>query len=312
MRLNKKGYMLVEIIVSFALTFAIMISMINLVLSFKNKNEDIYYEAKYLKDKNLITRNIMDDLSDDVVTEIHCNATKDDRENIIEQECNLRTIKDYIETVGAMGDEIIIKTSKDNGNTTIEYTFKEKTKDDQGKTIFNDKYYYKKTLEPSLVVGEMYYEDEKGVFKLTIPVNSIYTNESYDINLVTKRVYSLDLNIYVGFPGKYEKYTEGYPTGVNNNEKIKMTVNINEQDITATDIFRFLEYNTLVKFKDIVFPSSLDENNTTNLNVDYKIESDTAINLYYNSNTKTYEEICLVKDTASSLGECETIHKNNI
>ena len=59
---NNKGYMLIEIVISFALTFAIVIFLTNLVIKFKNTNEDIYYSAKYYKDKNLITRNIMEDL----------------------------------------------------------------------------------------------------------------------------------------------------------------------------------------------------------------------------------------------------------
>ena len=57
-------------------------------------------------------------------------------------------------------------------------------------------------------------------------MNSIYTDESYDINLVTKRVYSLDMNIYIKKDGycesgiseirdeiEYCKFTQGYPYG---------------------------------------------------------------------------------------------------
>ena len=61
-KMNRNGYMLVEIIVSFSIAFVIFISLTNLVLKFKDVNEETYYETKYLKDKTLITRNIMNDL----------------------------------------------------------------------------------------------------------------------------------------------------------------------------------------------------------------------------------------------------------
>ena len=62
MKLNKKGYMLVEIIVSFVLAFSIAMYLLNLTIKFKDTNDEIYYSAKYFKDRNLITRNIMNDI----------------------------------------------------------------------------------------------------------------------------------------------------------------------------------------------------------------------------------------------------------
>ena len=75
MKLNKKGYMLVEIIVAFTLTFSIAMYLLNLTLKFKDTNEDIYYSAKYLKDKNLITRNIMNDLEKNIINVSGMNKT---------------------------------------------------------------------------------------------------------------------------------------------------------------------------------------------------------------------------------------------
>ena len=62
MKINKKGYMLVEIIVSFVLAFSIAMYLLNLTIKFKDTNEEIYYSAQYFKDRNLVVRNIMDDL----------------------------------------------------------------------------------------------------------------------------------------------------------------------------------------------------------------------------------------------------------
>ena len=311
MRLNKKGYMLVEIIVSFALTFAIMISMINLVLSFKNKNEDIYYEAKYLKDKNLITRNIMDDLNNAVVTEVDVITTNN---NI--QEFNFWIIRDYISTIGENSGKRTIKIIKnDNGTTTIKYEIPTDSKDSTKANVVN----YEKTIEPSLVVGNMHYKDENGIFNIVIPVNSIYTDESYNINLVTKRVYSLDMNVFIEKNGicepgvsveernnkEYCKFSKGYPSSDEGNKNVFLIL---DEGIEKFDIYRFLEYNshitiTGVKVVELYTPSRKFANP-----VEINLEKDTAINLYFDKDIR-YKKLEICKGNGSNI-ICEIEHKN--
>ena len=304
MKLNRKGYMLVEIIVSFALTFAIMISMINLVLSFKNKNEDIYYEAKYLKDKNLITRNIMDDLSDAVVTEVFYNKISE-----TEQVFDFWIIRDYISTVGANSGRRRIKIIKNtDGTTTIKYEIPTISEDynENSASVTN----YEKTIEPSLNVGEITYSDLNGVFSLTIPINSIYTDEAYDINLVTRRVYSLDLNICLDEVCEGDtKVVHGYPVDAEaSNKTIHLNTKIgNGDEMDYYDIYKFLDYKTVVKFNSVKIDGVI----VANINKTYYIESDTAIKLYYDPTNKLYEKICLIKDIAGNEGECVDFYVNN-
>ena len=76
MNLNKKGYMLVEIVIAFGIAMAIAYYLMNLTYKFKNTNEDIYQSTIYLKDKVSVTKNIMNDLEKSTIVEYNkCNDT---------------------------------------------------------------------------------------------------------------------------------------------------------------------------------------------------------------------------------------------
>lgn len=62
MKLNRKGYMLVEIILASVLAMSIFYYLLNLTYKFKDKDEAIYHSITYMNHKNMITKNIMDDL----------------------------------------------------------------------------------------------------------------------------------------------------------------------------------------------------------------------------------------------------------
>ena len=59
MKLNKKGYMLVEIILASALAFGLAFFIIDLVIRLKNKNDDLLVEALITTDKTIITNKLM-------------------------------------------------------------------------------------------------------------------------------------------------------------------------------------------------------------------------------------------------------------
>ena len=62
MKLNNKGYLLVEMIVCSVITFAIAYFLIDITVNFKNKYEVVFYENKYNVDSVIINKNIMDDI----------------------------------------------------------------------------------------------------------------------------------------------------------------------------------------------------------------------------------------------------------
>ena len=59
MKLNKKGYMLVEIILASALAFGLAFFIIDLVIRLKNKNDDLLIETLITTDKTIITNKLM-------------------------------------------------------------------------------------------------------------------------------------------------------------------------------------------------------------------------------------------------------------
>ena len=59
MKLNKKGYMLVEIILASALAFGLAFFIIDLVIRLKNKNDDLLVENLITTDKTIITNKLM-------------------------------------------------------------------------------------------------------------------------------------------------------------------------------------------------------------------------------------------------------------
>lgn len=170
MKLNKKGYMLVEIIVSFALAFSIAIYLFNLTIKFKDTNEDIYYSTKYLKDKNLITRNIMEDLE-------------------------RGTISNVSQSTNTLSFKLIIP--KDDG-TTVEETRNLKLDDgtiyygkyDTNNFVKTDVSYYQKILESSLIIGNIDNCSNltNGYFCIRIPITSMYNDNNYDIKLFSSNV----------------------------------------------------------------------------------------------------------------------------
>ena len=59
MKLNKKGYMLVEIVLASVIAFGIAYFMLDLTIKLKNKNDDLVVETQVVTDKTIIANGIM-------------------------------------------------------------------------------------------------------------------------------------------------------------------------------------------------------------------------------------------------------------
>jgi len=62
-KLNNKGYMLVEIVVASVIALVMAYFLIDITIKLVNKNNDFYVESVLLTDKNIITKEIMDDIN---------------------------------------------------------------------------------------------------------------------------------------------------------------------------------------------------------------------------------------------------------
>ena len=182
MKLNKKGYMLVEIIVAFSLAMGIAYYLLNLTNKFKNVNEDIYQSTLYLKDKVAITKNIMNDLDDEKIKGYEsCTGNC----VIIVTELNRKKIE--------------VNT---NGNvTTVTYG---KIHED-GSYDINDVSYYQKSMESFLTVGNIQViESNKDYFVINVPVSSIYDDIDYSIKIFGQK--SVENQTVYRYSGHYETF----------------------------------------------------------------------------------------------------------
>ena len=71
MRLNKQGYMLVEIVLASVLAMSIAYYLLNLTYKFKNTDQDIYQSIFSISDRNIITKNIMNDMEEGTISNIN-------------------------------------------------------------------------------------------------------------------------------------------------------------------------------------------------------------------------------------------------
>ena len=182
-KLNNKGYMLIEIILASVITFTIAFSLINLILKFKNTNEDLYNETNILNDRISITKNIMDDIKDYTLVEINKETSG-----------NITTVNLKLEDSNQ--EEIIKRLIIDNSSKTIEYgTYKDNV------IKKNNKSYYKKTLSKTNEIGDIATIENNDTITIKIPISSIYSKKSYDIMLLLKEKNKPTLSTLQSVPG---------------------------------------------------------------------------------------------------------------
>ena len=165
-KMNNKGYMLVEIIIASVITFTIAYSLMNLIIKFKDKNEDLYNETAILNDKIGITKNIMNDLKEEEIISIN-NGTRG----------NKKYIDFTLTSQNGTSKTKRLEINKD----TVTYGDYEGTK-----FITGNKSYYKKTISNSTDIGEAQITNDNNILSITIPISSIYSSKKHDIKLVLK------------------------------------------------------------------------------------------------------------------------------
>lgn len=149
MKLNRKGYLIVEIIVASVLAMGIAFFLVRLTISFSRKDEDIYKSITFTNNKNIITNKIMEDINNYTLTKV-------------EEDNNVVTFTYW--------DEHNLK------NYTRELTINKTTKD-----ITYDN--YKKNIGNALEIGDMAFTSNSKYTSIVIPITNIYNDEDYSIKL---------------------------------------------------------------------------------------------------------------------------------
>ena len=105
-KLNNKGYMLIEVILASVIAFVMAYFLIDITIKLINKNNDYYVEGTLLADRNIITKEIMDDVNSRNLVMITQNNSKNytftfnDGESVVKKDLifsddNVITYGDY-------------------------------------------------------------------------------------------------------------------------------------------------------------------------------------------------------------------------
>ncbi len=206
MKLNQKGYMLVELVLSSVLAMTIALYLINLTYQFKNKNEDIYQSITYSKDKIAITKNIMNDLENKKIVSINSPVQKGDTFTIDFQVL----VGDNFDSIESRRIKVVKNHEKDNtgkdiATTTTIYYGKINGED----YLKEDVSYYERTLDKTLTVGKIASKYENDYLTLNIPIQSIYSSDTYDIKLLLKcSAIPIIQSVSSGYSEKIWKYKD--------------------------------------------------------------------------------------------------------
>ena len=169
MKLNNKGYMLVEIIVASVIALVMAYFLIDITINLVNKNNDYYVESTLLTDKSLVTKEIMEDISDSRI---------------------------ILTSVNKKSDTSVDLTFKYYNNDTDFYEFtKTITIDNDTKIITYGE--YSKKLSKDLNIKSITIKNDESTKQLyiTIPAYTNYSNTDYGINLIIP--YTGDINVII-------------------------------------------------------------------------------------------------------------------
>lgn len=177
MKLNRKGYLIVEIIVASVLAMGIAFFLVRLTISFSRTDEDIYKSITFTNNKNIITNKIMNDINDYTLTKVE-----------------------------KKGDYSVVFTYS-NSTSNIE---KELSLDNENKSITYGN--YTKNIGKSLEIGSASFEVKDNYTSIIIPITNIYNSEDYSIRLfipysVTGLISMVSLGDYVSYIPTSTSYT---------------------------------------------------------------------------------------------------------
>ena len=176
-KMNKKGYMLVEIIVASVIAIGIVYYLLDLVYKFKDVGEDLNQSYIFEKDNNLLTKNIMNDIGNHDVYIYSIDYDTEDDKNKAVIKFGLDT---PINTEADCNSKECRKLVVDMDNRYIEYGKYNSS------NVFNtnDTSYYKKTINDSLVIDDVVVNSKDGVVSIEIPLSSIYDDKDYSIKFL--------------------------------------------------------------------------------------------------------------------------------
>lgn len=207
MRLNNKGYLIVEIIVASVIAMGLAYFLLELVLDLKNKNEDYYVNTVLETDKALMTREVMNDISNYKIKSVTSNNV-DYVEFVFDiegEEVTKRiTINDNIFKYGKYDDKYILDEDYYEKNFANELKV-------TGLSITNNCYYSTGYAGCKDINDESMKDVTDGLITISIDAKTPYSDYNYGLELnINYKIKSLEFIIKTYDYGVDDKeYNEG-------------------------------------------------------------------------------------------------------
>lgn len=246
MKLNKKGYMLVEIIVAAVISFSIAYYLLNLTFKFKDKNELVHDSRDLNSIKINVTKNIMNDIAGkDIGFEL------DSEGNLKGLSNDKRSIEFYVDRNPR---KLIIDNNK------IEYGY-------FNSGVFNVKLssYYVKNIKSNYlqfdvdnVISVEKVTDDNILVSVDIPVSSIYTDEVVHIKLLLQGHKYVKSNVkYILNDGQPDDSLGSFTDILDNSDVVSgSTISVADGEIPLPDVEGENEINITLN-KNIVLGSPI-------------------------------------------------------
>lgn len=161
-KLNRRGYMTVEIIIASVIAFSIAFFLMEITMKLVDVTDNEYADTNFMTDKALIMTNIRKNLKKDIA----------EYEKIDSIKCNGNYCEIYFDRSGGPTEarRIVI----DNENSIIKYT----------DNMANGTVIYSKTLDSGIKINSLTGGISGSYAYFQIKSENIFSDEDYNINIV--------------------------------------------------------------------------------------------------------------------------------
>ena len=165
-KLNRKGYMTVEIIIASVIAFSIAFFLMEITMKLVDITDNEYVSTNFMTDKALVMNNIRKNLKKDIA----------EYEKIDSIKCNGNYCEIYFDRSGGPTEARRIVIDKENN--TIKYT------DNMDNGNVNVNVIYSKTLESGVKINSLTGDVSGSYAYFQIKCTNIFSDEDYNINIV--------------------------------------------------------------------------------------------------------------------------------
>lgn len=160
-RLNRKGYLTIEIILASVTAVVIAFFLIDLTMKLVDTTDNAYIDTVLITDKALIMKNIKENLENDMssyngIGKVECASNT----------CEIYFDKSYSRSMQLITRKLVVE------NNTVKYT------------DYDDNIIYEKKIDSILSNISLTSTNNNGYYNFKISGENIFIKENYDINII--------------------------------------------------------------------------------------------------------------------------------